>query len=75
MKKTYVFAASVLVVLNCMTALMPSIEYYVQKVISESVEIMSGYEAFMAVVNPVLAVIAVIIGLPALIRGGKSVSE
>ena len=74
MRKTYLFAASVLVVLNCLTAFMPSIEYYIQRATSMQVEIMNSYEAFMAVANPVVAVVAAFIGLLALMRG-KSVSD
>jgi len=74
MRKTYLIAASVLVVLNCLTALMPSIEYYVQKITSSHLEIMDNYDAFMAVVNPIIAVIAAFIGLLTLMRG-KSVSD
>ena len=74
MRKIYLIAASALVVLNCLTAFMPSIEYYIQKIASTPVEIMSGYEAFMAIANPVIAVVAALFGLLALMRG-NSVSE
>ena len=74
MRKIYLFAASVLVVLNCLTAFMPSVEYYIQKASSMHVEIMDNYEAFMAVANPMVAVVAAFIGLLALMRG-KSVSD